>query len=282
MEKTKWLFGFLVLSFMLVLSMSITSAVNGSVVFSAVPEQSEWLADGETVYKLDVSVDNTGVNPQSTMSLDYKLVFLQHVSLVSYTDYGTESIDLPDYPENDFFEGTNMAFQSANLRESDHIVVSRVANFPSGVVINNEGVAGSYWFTVNEDAPLGESSFEFDFVNSFAGESGAPAQPTVIENVPFTIIDPNASNCPSDFNGDGFVNGADLATLLSNWGTDGADLTNDGITNGADLANLLSNWGECGSSAVTGNVQIDKDSRELLSDFFKQNKRNLGFLSLVL
>jgi hypothetical protein len=46
-----------------------------------------------------------------------------------------------------------------------------------------------------------------------------------------------------DLNGDGVVDGADLATLLAQWGTNGsADLNGDGIVNGADLAALLANW----------------------------------------
>ena len=51
--------------------------------------------------------------------------------------------------------------------------------------------------------------------------------------------------CPGDFNNDGFRNGADLATLLSAWGTAGGDINGDGTTNGADLAALLSGWGTC-------------------------------------
>lgn len=47
-----------------------------------------------------------------------------------------------------------------------------------------------------------------------------------------------------DLNGDGQVNGADLATLLGQWGLSGnADLDDNGIVNGADLAILLNNWG---------------------------------------
>lgn len=49
-----------------------------------------------------------------------------------------------------------------------------------------------------------------------------------------------------DLTGDSVVNGTDLATLLSVWGTDGgvtgADLNDDGVVNGADLAMLLANW----------------------------------------
>ena len=48
----------------------------------------------------------------------------------------------------------------------------------------------------------------------------------------------------ADLNGDGVVNGADLAILLTNWGPTGGagDLDGDGDTDGADLATLLTNW----------------------------------------
>jgi len=59
----------------------------------------------------------------------------------------------------------------------------------------------------------------------------------------FTINKMSAAS-PADLNGDGVVNGADLATLLTQWGTNGpADLNHDGVVNGADLATLLTNWG---------------------------------------
>ncbi len=53
--------------------------------------------------------------------------------------------------------------------------------------------------------------------------------------------------CPSDINGDGNVDGGDLASLLANWGTSNmsSDLNGDGIVNGADLASLLADWGAC-------------------------------------
>ncbi len=51
--------------------------------------------------------------------------------------------------------------------------------------------------------------------------------------------------CPGDLNGDGMINGSDLATLLANWGgsLSIADLNGDGIVNGTDLAGLLAAWG---------------------------------------
>ena len=49
---------------------------------------------------------------------------------------------------------------------------------------------------------------------------------------------------PADLDGNGVVNGADLATLLSNWGTSGTgDINGDGAVTGADLGILLSAWG---------------------------------------
>ncbi len=83
-----------------------------------------------------------------------------------------------------------------------------------------------------ETAPLIASSKRFD--------SRQHAMP---DKQPRLVISFTAGN-PADFNGDGVVNGTDLATLLAQWGTNGsADLTGDEVVNGSDLAQLLANWG---------------------------------------
>ena len=53
--------------------------------------------------------------------------------------------------------------------------------------------------------------------------------------------------CPGDLDGNTLVNGADLATLLGNWGQSDApgDLNQDGTIDGSDLAALLGGWGPC-------------------------------------
>ena len=51
--------------------------------------------------------------------------------------------------------------------------------------------------------------------------------------------------CSADFNSDGIVDGSDLGTLLSAWGTAGGDTNGDGTTDSADLGDLLSAWGAC-------------------------------------
>ena len=48
---------------------------------------------------------------------------------------------------------------------------------------------------------------------------------------------------PGDLDGNGVVDGADLAILLGAWGTNQYDLDGDGIVGGSDLAILLGDWG---------------------------------------
>jgi len=47
---------------------------------------------------------------------------------------------------------------------------------------------------------------------------------------------------PADLNQDTFVNGSDLAIVLSAWGTLGGDINLDGFTDGGDLTLLLAAW----------------------------------------
>lgn len=57
------------------------------------------------------------------------------------------------------------------------------------------------------------------------------------------VISVGAPDEPADLNGDGMVNGIDLAVLLSQWATAGsADIDLSGIVDGIDLAFLLARW----------------------------------------
>ncbi len=63
----------------------------------------------------------------------------------------------------------------------------------------------------------------------------------------------HASGCTGDLNGDGVVDGADLAPLLGAWGGRGAaDLDGDGVVGSGDLAVLLGAWGECPAPICEG------------------------------
>lgn len=56
--------------------------------------------------------------------------------------------------------------------------------------------------------------------------------------------------CPADVDRSGWVDGADLALMLSAWGPASSslalDLSGDGVIDGADLSVLLASWGSCG------------------------------------
>lgn len=56
--------------------------------------------------------------------------------------------------------------------------------------------------------------------------------------------------CEGDLNGDGVVDGADLAVMFANFGQSGgsADVNGDGKVDGQDLGKILSNWGACAPS----------------------------------
>ncbi len=68
------------------------------------------------------------------------------------------------------------------------------------------------------------------------------------ENDELFSADTFVLDCNADLNGDGVVNGADLAALLAAWGSCDiclADVNGDRVINGTDLANLLSAFGPC-------------------------------------
>ena len=84
---------------------------------------------------------------------------------------------------------------------------------------------------------LGVSDQPWVFVGVAAESAKAGAFEAIIR-VPIS-----GGDSPADLNGDGVVNGADLAILLGDWGGRGlADLNGDGVVNGADLAILLGEW----------------------------------------
>ena len=58
------------------------------------------------------------------------------------------------------------------------------------------------------------------------------------------VIDCADDSLPGDINGDGLVDGIDIAQVLAYWGTadTGADVNGDGLVNGADLTVILASW----------------------------------------
>lgn len=66
-----------------------------------------------------------------------------------------------------------------------------------------------------------------------------------------------ATQCASDGNNDGKVDGADLGLMLNQWGQPSPyDLNGDGNTDGADLGIMLAAWGPCVPTNNSGGYQL--------------------------
>jgi hypothetical protein len=96
-------------------------------------------------------------------------------------------------------------------------------------------------FTVNQIVSFGEdANGELYIVDQGSGTDGQ-----IFKIVPTTGDGTCAPPCaPADLDCNGSVNGADLASLLNNWGGTGiGDIDGNGSVDGADLAALLNAWG---------------------------------------
>ncbi|MFO0874693.1 MAG: protein-arginine deiminase family protein [Phycisphaerales bacterium] len=75
-------------------------------------------------------------------------------------------------------------------------------------------------------------------------------------------------SCVGDLNGDGKVDGADLAILLEDWGTASpcSDIVVDGVIDGADLGILLRRWGDCPREETTIDLDVDTNRDNVIDD----------------
>ncbi|MBX3355698.1 MAG: hypothetical protein KF724_08370 [Phycisphaeraceae bacterium] len=104
---------------------------------------------------------------------------------------------------------------------------------------------GGAWHHV--DTRLGAADTDFGAALALKGGTlviGAPGTSDDKESFEGCVI--VTTLIAGDLNGDGVVNGADLAILLGSWGAAPpgtiADLNGDGVVDGADLALLLGQW----------------------------------------
>jgi hypothetical protein len=108
----------------------------------------------------------------------------------------------------------------------------------SGVVTDNvAAVGGGVWVEAGAGSLMLEST-------QICGNQGGEVVGIYVDLGGSVVC-----GCPSDLDGSGVVDGADLAVLLELWAcvTDCglADLNADGIVNGYDLTLLVANWGDC-------------------------------------
>jgi DNA-binding beta-propeller fold protein YncE len=113
---------------------------------------------------------------------------------------------------------------------------------------------GDFWLDGPMDVEFDEAgdlyvvNYLQDSVEVFDGQTGALLRAMQgVPDQPFAIAFMPGPGPSADLNGDGHVNGLDLALLLGAWGACRgpcpADLNGDGLVNGLDLAQLLGAWG---------------------------------------
>jgi len=116
----------------------------------------------------------------------------------------------------------------------DAVVWSNGSSFASNPDANalRWNTAYTFWFDSTTPPAEGELSLGL-FKN---GETAATTG----------LVPAGVPPIPGDLDGNGTVNGSDLALILAFWGTDEGDITGDGTTDGADMSIVLGSWGDGG------------------------------------
>lgn len=123
------------------------------------------------------------------------------------------------------------------------------SNAPWAITVANGAVTwatDTYATNVNANALRFSTLANFRFDAATAPTSGEATltlfKPGTPEAVTVAVPVPSAAPVLGDFDGDGDVDGADLAFLLGAWGTPTGDLDGNGDTDASDLAILLGAW----------------------------------------
>ena len=115
----------------------------------------------------------------------------------------------------------------------------------------NNGLLQSAAIVVIDDGPGANADCNgngvldaYELATNALSDANANGVPDCCESAPICIP------CAGDVDGNGVVNGVDLAAVLAAWGTSGAkysgsDANRDGHVDGGDLAQVLSDWGSC-------------------------------------
>ncbi|MDA0802724.1 MAG: choice-of-anchor B family protein [Planctomycetota bacterium] len=88
------------------------------------------------------------------------------------------------------------------------------------------------------------ATMKLRFRTTDAGVGGSIVE-AAIDDLSIIGFECEEPSIPGDVNGDGIVDGQDLAGLLGAWGSSlpAADFNGDGVVDGVDLASLVANWG---------------------------------------
>ena len=184
-------------------------------------------------------------------------VFFQHP--LNPSAYPPACLDIPDSP--DLICDSFVAFGPKCYYDFWEFSTDRDFD-PSEFAFNGHIVGG--WHTQNPDNGQGDAGTWPDLQVLFLQSSVAQglslsgvidvfwrnaAGDTIGEVDVAVECAASCGSCPTDSDGDGDTDAADLAVLLGNWGSvdagDCQDADDNGLIDAFDLAVLLGNWGPC-------------------------------------
>lgn len=177
------------------------------------PEQYQWIADGLTEYRMDVRADSTDIPAKIIRSAEWDVVVPSYFIV---TKASLPDVNNPSQNINDFFYNVlmNSGFNRVDSTISGDELNDNARLRSSGGAVNKnyeQGLLGSYWFTVNTDAPLGQTSFGLNDVYFYDTDSEKYSSyngKVQVSNEAFEIV----SNVPEQ----------DTLTLLASAGVAGA------------------------------------------------------------
>ncbi|MCH2145370.1 MAG: hypothetical protein MK082_09530 [Phycisphaerales bacterium] len=137
-----------------------------------------------------------------------------------------------------------------NIAEKIHFTASEEQLLVSGRTDSTLSVTAIDW-REETTAPVQIvlDNGDTEAVNDFAFSVQEMVWATAGTNGVMAFVPETGSECPEDLDGNGVIDGGDLAQLLGEWqGSNAAsDFDGNGIVDGADLSALLAAWGACGS-----------------------------------
>ena len=167
----------------------------------------------------------------------------------SGSDMGDESISRTDVGSVRWLMDGRVVDELHDVEFGQGNVPFRAARFWLGTWFPAAGYAGDVGWTGNPEFDTTAAHIAWVRITPFDQQRDRWVDETV-PNLAWagpdeypSPIDPIQS-IPGDLDGDGMVNGTDLAVLLGNWNTSNkeADIDGSGRVDGADLSRLLANW----------------------------------------
>jgi hypothetical protein len=231
-----------------------------------------WKDFQPTVTLVEVQVDEDGVpelpDPDAPAEIYEDGLFIVGYDVYDNED-GTYDYEYAVYNMNSHRSGqafhvpvpagvelTGIGFHDISYHSGDGFGGEDYDDEDWAVTVDDDGITWASGTGASANALRWGTLYNFRFTADAGPESATgsidlyradPDNPD-FNTVTFDIDAPSGAPCPSDTDGNGTVDSADLVNLIAAWGTcEGCpeDVNGDGTVDSADLVQLLADWGPC-------------------------------------